>query len=252
MALDVEVFAAAEFVPTRGNPQCASWHPRCKLTGTMGADDDPKSRSSITSPQIPSARRAAGSSSQSGARAASDGSSSAVSGSRRINGASFRPPPPELELRPTAVERACLDALVDDLEPMLSDTICAELRRHFEEGAYTAGLEILDRYRAEAPRNRSLHDLAAELRGVIRDVLQERLGPGSRKLLACDRQGVLTPNLQRIVDAAQEPRTLSEVVHAVGGDEIATRERIVRLLMRGWLLAGPMPAGRAKIERDVG
>jgi hypothetical protein len=218
----------------------------------MGAADDPKSRTAITSPEIPAVRHAKTSSSASGARAKSGGASSATSGSRRINGSSFRPPPPELELRPTAVERAWFDALVDDLEPMLSDTICAELRHHLEEGSYTACLEILDRYRDDAPRNMSLRDLDAELRRVIRGILHDRLGPGTRKLLACDREGVLTPNLQRIVDAAREPRALSEVVHDAGDDEVATLERIVRLLLRGWLLAGPLPSGRTKIERDIG
>lgn len=218
----------------------------------MGSSDDRKSRTAITSPQIPSARRGAAPSSESGARAAAEGASSAVSGARRINRSSFRPPPPELDLRPTAVERAWLDALVDDLEPMLSDTICADLRRHLEEGSYTACLELLDGHAADAPRNRSLHALSEELRGAIRTLLHDRLGPGTRKLLACDREGVLTPNLQRIVDVAREPRTLSQIVQALGGDEVATLERVVRLLLRGFLLAGPKPAARAKIERDLG
>lgn len=218
----------------------------------MGAPDDRKSRTAITSPQIPSARRGATPSSESGARAAAEGTSSAVSGARRIHGSSFRPPPPELDLRPSTVERAWLDALVDDLEPMLSDTICADLRRHLEEGSYTACLELLDGHCADAPRNRSLHTLSAELRGMLRTLLHDRLGPGTRKLLACDREGVLTPKLQRIVDAAREPRTLSQIVQEVGDDEVATLERVVRLLLKGFLLAGPTPAARAKVERDIG
>jgi hypothetical protein len=218
----------------------------------MGAADDVKNRTSITSPEIPAARHGRATSSESGARVATGGASSAASGSRRIQGASFRPPPPELDLRPSALELTRFDALLDELEPLLSDSICAELRHHLEEGAYTACLEILDRYRDDAPRNVSLRDLDAELRGVIRGVLHDRLGPGSRKLLACDRQGVLTPNLQRIVDAAREPRSLSEIVHEVRAEEVATLERIVRLLMRGWLLAGPMPASPTKTERDIG
>jgi hypothetical protein len=174
----------------------------------------------------------------------------AESGTRRIDGRSYVPPP-ALDPRPTPEELEDLDEVLDALLPLTSETLHARWHRALCGGAYTSVLEELATLCRETPRNRTLQLLHERMHEVVTGVLRARLGPSTRKLLACEHEGRLTPGMQRIVDAAREPITVAELLRTVGGEELAVIERIVRLMQHGWLLACRTSSGANPAERGT-
>ena len=90
----------------------------------------------------------------------------------------------------------------------------------------------------DGPMRVATGTLCDEVKHAARCVLLGRIGPTSRRVLACRGQGALSDGMRRLVDVARKPVTIARLVSTVGDGDVAALERIARLLQRQWLVAG--------------
>lgn len=131
-----------------------------------------------------------------------------------------------------------LDAIRETLRAavVLSDEQRSQIVTWAGRGAFSAALGVLQALIEAAPKNLSLFRLHEDLHGGFLELLVRRLGGASRQLVAVPRPPALMgAPYPTIVGLAEHPIAVHRIVDVLGGDPLATLERLIRLMTFGFL-----------------